>query len=206
MLKRFNMAFDRFHVWKNNLLIIYKEGPLATANFTLAAKAAAAAAAAFSPSLGHAALPLAAPSAAMPESAFERSLTPEAASHAEADFREWAPQEDVPASLCELIETMHANDRSPEQDGRLPAEFPELLDGGSSPFGTGVGYDLGPGMRFQGVGVFDLDNNYASLGPALTLNIEGELAITTGMQLPVAGGAGTEKLSELFYAGIKLLF
>lgn len=101
---------------------------------------------------------------------------------------------------------MHANDRTPDNDSRLPPEFHELLDGGSSPFGTGVGYDFGPGMRFQGVGVFDLDSNYASLGPALTLNIEEDFAITTGMQLPVAGDAGPEKLSELFYAGIRLLF
>lgn len=201
------MALNRFHGWKNDLLIIYKAGPLATANFTLAAKAVAAAAAAFSPSLAHSAVHWAAPPAAGAESAFERSLSPAAAGHGEAILREWAPDEDVPASLCELVETMHANDLPLDNnDSRLPPELPELLDGGSSPFGTGVGYDLGPSMRFQGVGVFDLDSNYASLGPALTLNIEGELAITTGMQLPVAGGAGPEKLSELFYAGIKLLF
>ena len=179
---------------------------MATANFTLAASALAAAAAVLSPSLAHSAMSWAAPTAEGAASAFERSLPEAAAGHEEADFREWPPQEDVPASLCELVEGMHANDMALEQDSRLPAEFPELLDGGSSPFGTGVGYDLGPGMRFQGVGVFDLDSNFASLGPALTLNIEGDLAITTGMQLPVAGGAGPEKLSELFYAGIKLLF
>lgn len=206
MFKRFNMALSRFHGWKNNLLIIYKEGPLATANFKEAARALAAAAAVFLPSLAHSAMSWAAFPSTGAASAFERSLAPGAASHEETLFQELAPDEDVPASLCELVETMHANDRALDHDSRLPAEFPELLDGDSSPFGTGVGYDLGTGMRFQGVGVFDLENNYASLGPALTLHIEGELAITTGMQLPVAGGAGAEKLPELFYAGFRLLF
>lgn len=110
---------------------------------------------------------------------------------------------DVPSSLCELVEGMHATDRA--HVSQSPAAFPELLDD-SGPVSTGLGYDLGPGLRFQGVGVFDMEENYAFLGPAFTLNIEGDLAITTGMQLPVAGDGGPDKPSGLYYAEFRLLF
>lgn len=111
---------------------------------------------------------------------------------------------DVPSSICELVEGMHAKDRA--HVSQSPAAFPELLDNSGGPVSTGLGYDLGPGLRFQGVGVFDMEENYAFLGPAFTLNIEGDLAITTGMQLPIAGDGGPDKPSGLYYAEFRLLF
>lgn len=111
---------------------------------------------------------------------------------------------DVPFSLCELVEGMYANDRA--HVNLSPAAFPELLDDNGGPVSTGLGYDLSPGLRFQGVGVFDMEENYAFLGPAFRLNIKGDLAITTGMQLPVAGDGGQDKLSGLYYAEFMLLF
>lgn len=110
---------------------------------------------------------------------------------------------EVPSSLCELVEGMHTTDM--DRASQSPASFPELLED-SVPLSTGLGYDLVPGLRFQGVGVFDMEENYAFLGPAFRLNIEENLAITTGMQLPVAGGGGPDKLSGLYYAEFKLLF
>ncbi|OGP15646.1 MAG: hypothetical protein A2052_07220 [Deltaproteobacteria bacterium GWA2_54_12] len=110
---------------------------------------------------------------------------------------------DVPSSLCELVEGMHATDRA--HVSQSPAAFPELLED-SGPVSTGLGYDLSPGLRFQGVGVFDMEENYAFLGPAFRLNIEGDLAITTGMQLPIAGDNGQDRLSGLYYAEFMLLF
>jgi hypothetical protein len=111
---------------------------------------------------------------------------------------------DAPSLLCELIEGMHAKNRA--RASQSPAAFPELLEDNGGQVSTGMGYDLSPGLRFQGVGVFDMEENYAFLGPAFRLNIEEDLAITTGMQLPITGGDGTDKPSGLYYAEFKLLF
>lgn len=111
---------------------------------------------------------------------------------------------DVPSSLCGLVEGMHAKDSA--HLSQSPAAFPELLEDSGGPVSTGLGYDLGPGLRFQGIGVFDMEENYAFLGPAFRLNLKGDLAITTGMQLPVAGDSGPDRLSGLYYAEFMLLF
>lgn len=183
-------------------LIIYKALALATVKLSKTAKAFSISLAAFlcGPCLAHSAMSLAVPFSNGEGRVFERPLPgPDKAS---AGAR--SPDEDVPASLCGIIDGMHSNGAGSTR-ASFPAGFPELLDD-EVPVGTGVGYDLGPGLRFQGVGVFDLEENYASLGPAFTLSIEGALAITTGMQLPVTGSTGPEKPAGLYFAGFRLLF
>lgn len=115
-----------------------------------------------------------------------------------------ASGKDVPSSLCELMDGLHAKYRA--HASQSPAVFPGLVEEGGGPVSTGLGYDLGPRLRFQGVGVFDMEQNYAFLGPAFTFNIEGDLAITTGMQLPVAGESGPDSPPGLYYAEFRLLF
>lgn len=98
---------------------------------------------------------------------------------------------------------MHAKERAPGLAGRSASSFPELLED-SAPVSTGIGYELGPGLSFQGVGVFDPSESYASLGPALSLHA-GNFEFTTGMQLPVTE-AGPEEPPDLYYAEFRLLF
>lgn len=113
-------------------------------------------------------------------------------------------EKDVPSSLCELVDGMHTIDSA--HLSQSPAAFPELLEDSGGPVSTALGYDLGPGLRLQGVGVFDMEENYAFIGPAFRLNLKGDLAITTGMQLPVAGDSGPDRPSGLYYAEFMLLF
>lgn len=108
---------------------------------------------------------------------------------------------ELPASVCELVGGMSGG-AGPED---FPSEFTALLEDGEGPVGTAIGYDLGEGVRLQGVGVYDPGDNYASLGPAFKLNLESGFAITTGMQMPVAV-SGPERHSELFFAEFMLLF
>lgn len=109
--------------------------------------------------------------------------------------------EEVPAAVCELVGGMYTKDRLLKQAGQSAAV---LLDEGS-PVGTGMGYDLGPNLRFQGVGVFDTSENYASLGPAFKVNLNKGFEITTGMQLPVTEKA-PGSLPDLYYAEFTLVF
>lgn len=124
---------------------------------------------------------------AVPEKPLNRDEAPESL----------ATVPELPASLCELVGGMSTLNR--------PANIPALLEGGSGPIGTAVGYDLGEGVRLQGVGVYDPGDNHASLGPAFKLNLEKGLAITTGMQLPVASD-GPERHSGLFFAEFMFQF
>lgn len=109
--------------------------------------------------------------------------------------------EDVPDTVCELVGGMYTKDRVLKLAGQSAAD---LLEDGS-PVSTGMGYDLGPNLRFQGVGVFDTSENYASLGPAFRLNIHKGFEITTGMQLPITETAAGS-LPDLYYAEFTLLF
>lgn len=112
--------------------------------------------------------------------------------------------EDLSPALCGLVSGMHTKEKALKPAGQSAAAFPELLED-SGPVSTGMGYDLGSGLRFQGVGVFDPDKNYASLGPAFRLNIDKGLEITTGMQLQVTeNGSGAPP--DLYYAEIRLIF
>lgn len=109
---------------------------------------------------------------------------------------------ELPPALCSLVDGINA-DRPGGLSGQSAASFPDLLKE-SVPVGTGMGYDLGP-VRIQGIGVYDPQENYASLGPAFRLDIARDFEITTGIQLPLTenGPGGTP---GLYYAEFTILF
>lgn len=110
---------------------------------------------------------------------------------------------ELPHALCSLVEGSFAKDRPGAYPARSAADFPGLVEE-SFPTGTGMGYDLGP-LRIQGIGLYDPEDNYASLGPAFRLSIDKGFEITTGMQLPVAEG-GPGDSPDLYYAELTILF
>lgn len=109
----------------------------------------------------------------------------------------------APSALCSIVGGMHAKESASRRESRSASSFPELLED-SAPVSTGFGYGIGPGLSFQGVGVFDANQSYASLGPALSVHT-GNFGFTAGMQRQVTE-TGPEDPPDLYYAEFRLLF
>lgn len=107
-----------------------------------------------------------------------------------------------PEALCALVEGMR--ERS---DGRYAGSAPGFSSTveGSVPVGTVVGYEIGPGLSLNGVGVYDAEDDFASVGPAFRVDIDDGVEITAGVQLQVADD-GPVSGPGLYYAGLRLLF
>ncbi|WKZ32138.1 MAG: hypothetical protein QY316_09495 [Thermodesulfobacteriota bacterium] len=83
----------------------------------------------------------------------------------------------------------------------------DLLSDESRMVGTGLGLNLGPGIKFQGFGVYDMEEGSTFAGPALKYDLPGGLDFTTGVQIPlndrreIASGS-----SDFYFAEFRLLF
>lgn len=109
-----------------------------------------------------------------------------------------------PSTLCELIENSLSGSSSARLSIGTGAGFSELLSDESRVVGTGLGYDLGTGLRVQGFGVFDMDENSAYAGPALTYNLQDSIDLTTGVQVPL--NEDVSERQDFFFAEIRVLF
>ncbi len=109
-----------------------------------------------------------------------------------------------PATLCELIENSYSGGSYARLLTGTGAGFSELLSDEDRLAGTGLGYELGPGLRVQGFGIFDMDGNSAFAGPALTYNLLESIGLTTGVQMPLGEPAADGE--DFFFAEIRVLF
>lgn len=83
----------------------------------------------------------------------------------------------------------------------------DLLSDESRMVGTGLGLNLGPGLKFQGFGIYDMEEGSTFAGPALKYDLPGDLYFTTGVQIPlndrreIVSGS-----SDFYFAEFRLLF
>lgn len=111
-----------------------------------------------------------------------------------------------PSTLCELVDNNHGGAGVAGAGDTTAASFSELLSWDSRTVGTGLGYDLGPGLRVQGFGVFDSDESSAFAGPALRFNPVKHFGVTTGVQMLLSENNSGLERPDLFFAEFRLLF
>ncbi|HEY4706592.1 MAG TPA: hypothetical protein VII64_03960 [Thermodesulfobacteriota bacterium] len=109
-----------------------------------------------------------------------------------------------PMTLCGLIENSASGGSYERLATGTGAGFSEILSDESRVVGTGLGYEIGPGLRVQGFGIFDMDENSAYAGPALTYNFHDSIGLTTGVQVPL--NEPVSERQDFFFAEIRLLF
>ncbi|GEM_PF-3882269 len=87
------------------------------------------------------------------------------------------------------------------------AGISDLLPDEGRLVGTGLGLDLGPGIKFQGFGIYDMEEGSTFAGPALRYDLPGDLDFTTGVQIPLNDRREISSGSADFYfAEFRLLF
>jgi len=109
-----------------------------------------------------------------------------------------------PSTLCELIENSYSGGSSVRLSMSTGAGLEEILSDESRVVGTGLGYDLGPALRLQGFGIFDMDENSAYAGPALTYNLQDSVDLTTGVQVLL--NEPVSERQDFYFAEIRVHF
>lgn len=110
-----------------------------------------------------------------------------------------------PSTLCELVGNLYTrgNFRKLFTPTAAPS-FRDILEAGNNVVGTGVGYELTPILRIQGVGVYDPEENSAFMGPAFNYNLFDDFGLTTGFQILLnEDGNG---IPNLYFAEIRVFF
>lgn len=110
-----------------------------------------------------------------------------------------------PPTLYGLMEGNYPRD-SARLLGIPGAGVSELLSDESRIIGTGLGLNLGPGLKFQGFGVYDMDEGSTFAGPALRYNLPGDLDFTTGVQVPLNDRGIASGSADFYFAEFRLLF
>ncbi|HBG47260.1 MAG TPA: hypothetical protein DDW94_09780 [Deltaproteobacteria bacterium] len=111
-----------------------------------------------------------------------------------------------PSTLCELVENIYTRGSVTRSPAGAGAGLSEILSDESRVVGTGVGYDIGAGLRVQGFGVFDMDDNSAFAGPALRFNVQEYIDLTTGMQLLINEDESRFERQGLYFAEFRFQF